>query len=89
MINVLVVEDSQVAREFLVRILSADPAITVVATASNGEDALQMMRIRQPDVIVMDIYMPVMDGLEATRRIMQTRPIPIVIVSSSVTATAT
>ena len=87
MINVLVVEDSQVAREFLVRILSTDPAITVVATASNGEDALQMLRIRQPDVIVMDIYMPVMDGLEATRRIMQTKPIPIVIVSSSVTTT--
>ncbi len=86
MINVLVVDDSQVAREFLVHILNADPAITVIATANNGEHALQILRGQQPDVIVMDIYMPIMDGLEATRQIMQTRPIPIVIVSSSVAA---
>lgn len=89
MINVLVVEDSHVAKEFLIHILRSDPAIAVIATASNGEHALQILRDWQPDVIVMDIHMPIMNGLEATRRIMEIRPIPIVIVSSSVAATDT
>ncbi len=83
MIKVLVVEDSPVVREFLVHILNSDPDIHVVGTANDGEDALDAVRRKQPDVITMDIHMPRMNGIEATRRIMETQPTPIVIVSGS------
>jgi two-component system chemotaxis response regulator CheB len=83
MIRVLVVDDSPVIREFLVDILGADPEIKVTGTASNGEDAIQAVEEQSPDVITMDIHMPRMSGIEATRRIMETYPTPIVIVSGS------
>lgn len=83
MIKVLVVEDSPVVREFLVHILNSDPDITVIATANDGREALSIVRRQRPDVITMDIHMPKMNGLEATRLIMETDPTPIVIVSGS------
>jgi two-component system chemotaxis response regulator CheB len=81
MIKVLVVEDSPTACEFLTRILNSDPGITVIATACDGAEALGAVRRQQPDVITMDIHMPKLNGLEATRLIMETDPTPIVIVS--------
>ena len=83
MIEVLVVEDSPVAREFLVYILDSDPEIKVVGTVANGKQALDALKDKRPDVITMDIHMPEMDGFEATRRIMETSPTPIVIVTAS------
>ncbi len=83
MIKVLIVEDSPVVREFLIHVLGSDPDIRVVGTAHDGEEALEAVLHQRPDVITMDIHMPRMDGLEATRRIMETDPAPIIIVSGS------
>jgi two-component system chemotaxis response regulator CheB len=83
MIKVLVVEDSPTVKELLVNILSSDPEIRVVGTANNGEEAIEATILHKPDVITMDIHMPKMDGFEATRRIMETKPVPIVIVTGS------
>lgn len=83
MIKVLVVEDSPVVRDFLVLILGADPDIDVIGTARDGEEAIEAVRRLRPDVVTMDIHMPRLNGLEATRRIMETDPTPIVIVSGS------
>ncbi len=83
MIKVLVVEDSPTMRALLVQVLSSDPAISVIGTANNGKEALRFLQSMVPDVIIMDVHMPHMDGLEAVRVIMQTRPVPIIVVSAS------
>jgi two-component system, chemotaxis family, protein-glutamate methylesterase/glutaminase len=83
MIRVLIVEDSPVAQEFLTYIFASDPEIQVVGIAENGLEAIDLVNLKRPDVITMDIHMPIMDGFEATRKIMETVPTPIVIVSSS------
>lgn len=82
-IRVLVVEDSCVMRELLVHVLNSDPHIEVVATAGDGAAAIQASISARPDVITMDITMPGANGFEVTRTIMETQPVPIVIVSAS------
>jgi two-component system chemotaxis response regulator CheB len=82
-VKVLIVDDSASMRLFLEGIFSADPEIRVVGSVSNGEDALAAVERLTPDVITMDIYMPGMNGLDATRRIMETRPTPIIILSGN------
>jgi len=84
MIRVLIVEDSPTICEFLVHLLSSEPGFSVAGTASNGEEAIEAVLRLKPDVITMDIVMPRMNGLEATRRIMEAQPTPIVIVSAQV-----
>jgi two-component system chemotaxis response regulator CheB len=83
MTRVLIVEDSAVSRQLLTRILSSDPDIEVIGTANNGEEALRFLEQQMPDVVTMDIIMPRMDGYETTRRIMESKPLPVVIVSAS------
>lgn len=82
-IRVLVVEDSMVDRELLVHILNSDPAIRVVATVNNGREAVKAVAQEKPDLITMDVHMPGMDGFETTRAIMETNPVPIVIVTAT------
>ena len=82
-ITVLVVDDSNVARMLLVHILESDPQIRVIGAVSDGQAAVDFVTQHAPDVILMDIHMPQMDGFEATRRIMETHPVPIVICTAT------
>ncbi|MCQ2982094.1 MAG: chemotaxis-specific protein-glutamate methyltransferase CheB [Treponemataceae bacterium] len=86
MIRVLLVDDSAIIRTTLRHILGKHSEIEVVGFAVNGEEAVRQNRILKPDVIIMDIYMPVLDGIEATKRIMKERPCSIIIYSSEDTA---
>lgn len=82
MIKVLVVDDSGFFRRRLVEILSADPQIQVVGTATNGQEAVEQTLALHPDVITMDYEMPVMDGITAVRQIMQRQPTAVLMFSS-------
>jgi two-component system chemotaxis response regulator CheB len=70
----------------LIEILHSDPGILVVGQASNGQEALDLVGVLQPDLITMDVEMPVMGGLEAIERIMAVQPLPILVVTSLSTA---
>lgn len=83
MIRVMVAEDSAVTREYLDHLLSQDPALQVIGTVQNGLEAVEQAQRLRPDVILMDVHMPFMNGYEATRQIMERFPIPIVMVSSN------
>ncbi|MEC7838494.1 MAG: chemotaxis protein CheB [Chlamydiota bacterium] len=80
-INVLITDDSKVSRDLLAYIISLDPAINVMGFAENGIEALKFIKKHQPDVIVTDIEMPEMNGFQLTRKIMETNPIPIIVIS--------
>ena len=84
MLRVLVVDDSAVFRKLLTRVIDSDKDLTVIGQAADGLEALELANKLRPDVITMDMHMPRMNGLEATRRIMQESPRPIVIISASV-----
>jgi two-component system chemotaxis response regulator CheB len=82
-IRVLVVDDSRTSVELLSTILAGDGRFELAGTASDGKEGVRKVRELAPDVVTMDIHMPVLDGYEATRQIMESHPVPIVIVSSS------
>lgn len=85
-IRVLVADDSATIRSYLAGLIAAAPGLTVVGEARDGEEAVRMVEALQPDVVSMDIRMPLLDGLEATRQIMARRPTPTVVVSALVEA---
>lgn len=81
-IRVLVVDDSGFFRRRLTEILNADAQIEVVEVAVDGKDAVAKAKACKPDVITMDIEMPVMNGIDSTRQIMQEIPTPVLMFSS-------
>ncbi|MBI5815963.1 MAG: chemotaxis-specific protein-glutamate methyltransferase CheB [Nitrospinae bacterium] len=83
-IKVLLVDDSIVAQALLKKMLSTSPDISVVGSAHDGEEALSMIPVLDPDVIITDIHMPRMDGLKFTETVMDKFPRPILVVSVSV-----
>jgi two-component system chemotaxis response regulator CheB len=83
MIRVLVADDSATSRALLVGLFAAESDFHVVGEAKNGQEAVDMAERLGPDLITMDVQMPIMDGLEATKQIMVRSPRPIIIVSST------
>jgi len=83
--RVLVVDDSSFFRKRVTEMLNADPRIEVVGSANNGEEAITKTKELKPDVITMDIEMPVMDGITAVKKIMAALPTPILMFSSLTT----
>ncbi|MCM2373605.1 chemotaxis-specific protein-glutamate methyltransferase CheB [Aporhodopirellula aestuarii] len=83
MLRLLIVDDSPTARELLAGIFALDPEIQVVGLAHNGKQGVERAQELQPDVITMDIEMPVLNGFQATKQIMTKCPTPTVIVSSN------
>ena len=81
-VKVLVVDDSGFFRRRVSEILSADPTIKVIGTATNGKEAIDQALALKPDVITMDYEMPLMDGITAVRHIMQRGPTPVLMFSS-------
>jgi len=82
-IRVLVVEDSLTVRKSLVEVISSDPELEVIAEGENGRQAIELCRTLRPQVITLDMQLPVLDGVSATEYIMGHFPTPILIVSSS------
>jgi len=84
MIRVLVADDSPTARTLMVEILKSDPELTVVGTAKDGAEAVELAKTLRPQLVTMDVEMPRMDGFEATKEIMIEAPTRIVVVTARV-----
>lgn len=82
MIRVLVVDDSAFMRNMITKFLTSNHQIAVAGTARNGEEALRKIEELRPDVVTLDIEMPVMDGKETLKRIMAKESLPVIMVSS-------
>jgi len=88
MIKLLIVDDSAFMRMAIAKMIENDPGIEVVGEAHNGEVAIQLAQRLRPDVITMDVEMPVVNGIQAVQRIMESTPCPIIMVSSLTTQSA-
>ena len=80
-VRVLVVDDSLICRQLISEVLRLDPDIEIAGTAADGSEALARLPVLKPDVITMDVDMPVMDGLTAVEHIMAERPTPILLLT--------
>src|SRR5438445_384740 len=87
-VRVLVVDDSSLIRQLLTMLLSADPEIEVVGSAPDPFVARDKIKELSPDVVTLDVEMPRMDGLSFLRKIMELRPLPVVMMSSLTQANA-
>ena len=83
-IRILVVEDSLLISKLLTMIFNADPQFVVAGVAYNGREAIELTSELKPDLITMDINLPVMDGIEAIKQIMAYNPTPILVISASI-----
>lgn len=83
-IKVFLVEDSEVALQILKRLLDSAPEVEVVGTANDGAAALAKIPTVNPDVILTDLQMPVMDGFDFTQKLMAQFPRPVLVVSNAV-----
>lgn len=81
-IKVLVVDDSAFMRKVLSDIIETDMMLTVIGTASDGKDALSKISLLNPDVITLDVEMPIMDGIDCLKQIMTKSPKPVIMISS-------
>ena len=88
-INVLIADDSPTARQALSNLVQSAPDMRILGQATNGRQAVEMTQQLRPNVILMDVVMPTMDGLAATREIMDVCPTPIVVISSSLNSSET
>jgi len=82
-IRVIVVDDSALMRRVITGLLEQDPSIRVVATACNGREAIDLVQELRPDIVTMDVRMPVMDGLATTEHLMAYCPTPILVLTAS------
>jgi two-component system chemotaxis response regulator CheB len=82
MVKLLIVDDSAFMRNALSTMLSSDPEITIVGTARDGLEAIEKIGSLKPDIVTMDVEMPRMDGIAALKHIMETNPLPVIMVSS-------
>ncbi len=80
--RVLVVDDSAFMRKVIADIINSDPGLTVIDTAKNGQEAVQKVQQLKPDVMTLDVEMPVMDGLSALEIVMRDAPMPVIMLSS-------
>jgi DNA-binding NarL/FixJ family response regulator len=72
--TVMIVDDQTLFRRGLVKLLESDPRIAIIADAANGAEAMEKIANNPPDIVLLDIKMPVMDGIETTRRILSSYP---------------
>ncbi len=85
-LRILVVDDSSLVRRLLRELLEADPDVRIVGEAADGRQALAMVAELRPDLVILDVRMPVMDGVETTRQIMAYHPTPILILTTSLSS---
>ena len=82
MINVVIADDSPFLRQVLKDVLEQSNKIAVIAEAKNGKEAIEVVKRRKPDVLILDCEMPIMNGVEAVRRLMAECPLPVFMFSS-------